>query len=105
MKLINAETLEHNLLRKAQNGFVLTETIRQVIAEEEEINVPKSATESQKGKWIHGHKGKSYKYRCSICGRESACIVTGYSRSIMNEDPACDYEFCPRCGSQMEVIY
>lgn len=103
MKLINAETLEHNLLRKAQNGFVLTEAIKQTIDEEEEINASESTTERQKGRWIHVHKGKSYKYRCSICGKESNCIPKGYARSIMNEDPACDYEFCPRCGSPMEV--
>ena len=101
MKLVNAETLQHNLLRKAQSGFVLTETIRQTIDEEEEIKAPESATERQKGTWKKIGQNKSMRFECTACGN-----IAYYPRHGSGKDTGpnvCEYPLCPYCGAQMEV--
>lgn len=101
MKLVNAETLQHNLLRKAQSGFVLTETIRQTIDEEEEIKASESATERQKGTWKKIGQNKSMRFECTACGN-----IAYYPRHGSGKDTGpnvCEYPLCPYCGAQMEV--
>ena len=105
MKLVNAETLQHNLLRKAQSGFVLVETIRDTISEEAEIMVPYEGVleepEKAKGTWKRIGQNKSMRFECTACGN-----IAYYPRHGSGKDTSpnvCEYPLCPHCGAQMEV--
>lgn len=54
-----------------------------------------------KGWWIRpdGATPKSYKWLCSVCGKEAHYAPSGKK----GEDRKCDYPYCPFCGNPMEL--
>lgn len=69
--------------------------------EPEEPQETKKELPVYKGFWIkpEGATPKSYKWRCSVCGKEAHYAPSGKK----GEDKKCDYPYCPFCGNQMEL--
>ena len=50
--------------------------------------------------WINvTGRSKGTKFRCSKCQKECVCIFYGANK----QTNTCNYEFCPRCGSKMDL--
>lgn len=71
--------------------------------EEEPKETPGTVEEKsvEKGWWIRpkGATPKSYKWICSVCGKETNYIPFGKKGT----EAKCDFAFCPRCGNPMEL--
>lgn len=61
----------------------------------------KEGETTAKGFWIRpdGATPKSYKWVCSVCGKEAHYAPSGKK----GEDRECDYPYCPFCGNPMEL--
>ena len=52
--------------------------------------------------WINTTgRSKGQKFMCSECRKSCNCIGTGNASKFM--DNYCDYQFCPRCGREMDL--
>lgn len=53
--------------------------------------------------WINiTGRTKGQKFRCSNCKGECHCITYGNSDKYGKRN-ICDYEYCPRCGKEMDL--
>lgn len=96
MRLIDADALTIDLLKKAMDDAFLTgnaemhRLLIQVIAHYPTVD----AVPVRHGKWIRlgqKHDGGYLWIRCSVCGNEDI------------DSPVCMTKYCPHCGARMDA--
>lgn len=62
---------------------------------------------AKEGHWIrYSNRPSNQKFICSECGMPSFCIsYLGTFQRNKIKISTCDYNFCPRCGHEMDNSY